>query len=112
MGARNEFAHPSQFSGDTILLDFEDLPASAGGVPPIAGRRLPSASFRRRDLPGAHDLVFARRLQIVFVPRCFCRYHSHPPCKRPASSRSFWECKLDRNISRDRKNIAALERNG
>ena len=66
-----------------------------------------------RSLPGCPDLVFGSRKKIIFVHGCFWHGHS---CRagqnRPASKRSYWEDKLNRNAARDRSNAARLRRNG
>ena len=69
--------------------------------------------LHRRDLPGAPDLVFPGRKKVIFVHGCF--WHGHD-CKhgrnRPASNRSYWTPKLDRNVARDQSNQAKLRELG
>src|SRR6266568_4891764 len=65
-----------------------------------------------RDLPGTPDLVFRGRHKIVFIHGCFWHAHS---CRagqnRPASDKTYWDAKLDRNLKRDR-NAGRLRRAG
>ena len=65
------------------------------------------------DLPGKPDLVFAGRGKVVFVHGCF--WHCHAGCPKhrfPATRRKYWRTKLDNNVRRDRRSIAALRRRG
>lgn len=69
--------------------------------------------LHRKDLPGKPDLVFPKHRIAVFVHGCF--WHRHPDCKKagmPKSKKKFWKAKFDRNVLRDRENVAALERMG
>jgi DNA mismatch endonuclease (patch repair protein) len=65
--------------------------------------------LHRSDLPGKPDLVFPSRRKIIFVHGCF--WHGHD-CRagrnRPATNTPYWERKLQRNIARDKSNIALL----
>ena len=68
--------------------------------------------LHRKDLPGKPDLVFASRRKVIFVHGCF--WHSHD-CKSahvPRSNQEYWRPKLERNKTRDGKNIEALEAKG
>jgi DNA mismatch endonuclease (patch repair protein) len=68
--------------------------------------------LHRKDLPGKPDLVFAGRRKVIFVHGCF--WHSHD-CKAahvPKSNVDYWGPKLQRNQSRDRKNLEALKADG
>lgn len=68
--------------------------------------------LHRADLPGKPDLVFPARSKVIFVHGCF--WHSHA-CKSglvPKSNRDFWLPKLRRNKARDRRSLAALEKQG
>ena len=86
--------------------------------PELAVRRLLHAMgyrFRlhRKDLPGTPDIVLPARHAAIFVHGCF--WHSHQGCKaaaRPASNQEYWGPKLDRNVTRDRRNQLALRRLG
>jgi DNA mismatch endonuclease, patch repair protein len=68
--------------------------------------------LHRKDLPGKPDLVFSSRRKVIFVHGCF--WHSHD-CKTahvPKSNMDYWEKKLERNKTRDRKNIEVLTAKG
>ena len=65
--------------------------------------------LHRRDLPGSPDLVFAGRKKVIFVHGCFWHQHACARGKRPSSNRRFWNSKLDANVQRDKRNIAALK---
>lgn len=65
--------------------------------------------LHRSDLPGTPDLLFPGRKKVIFVHGCFWHQHDCVRGKRPSSNESFWSSKLDANIRRDKKNIAALE---
>ena len=91
---------------------------SKGMKPELEVRRLlHSLGYRfrlhRADLPGKPDLVFPSRKKVVFVNGCF--WHSHPGCVRvriPATNRSYWVSKLERNSARDAHNLVLLEEMG
>lgn len=60
--------------------------------------------FRKnvKKLPGKPDIVLPKYKTVIFVNGCF--WHQHPSCKRsqrPTSNISYWNEKLDRNVSRD-----------
>ncbi|MFW2831556.1 very short patch repair endonuclease [Sphingomonas sp. ID0503] len=68
--------------------------------------------FRIHDkrLPGKPDIVLPRFKAVVLVHGCF--WHRHGGCKvatTPKSNTPFWQEKFDRNVERDRRNVAALE---
>lgn len=73
------------------------------------------ARFRlhRRDLPGTPDLVFPSRRKIIQVHGCF--WHRHEGCRAarmPKAHLDYWNAKLNRNVDRDRINLAALKELG
>ena len=62
-----------------------------------------------RSLPGCPDLAFAGRKKVIFVHGCF--WHQHERCRGahvPKSRLSYWQPKLQRNVSRDAKNEQLL----
>jgi DNA mismatch endonuclease (patch repair protein) len=69
--------------------------------------------LHRPDLPGKPDIVLPRRKKIIFVHGCFWHVHN---CRygrvRPASNASFWNEKRGKTKQRDRKNRAALRKEG
>jgi DNA mismatch endonuclease (patch repair protein) len=64
-------------------------------------------------LPGHPDIVFSSRRKVVFVHGCF--WHGHD-CRagrnRPASNLAYWSSKLTRNVTRDRRNVTRLKKDG
>ena len=65
--------------------------------------------LHKKDLPGRPDLVFPSRRKVIFVHGCF--WHAHKHCKAahlPKSNLEYWGPKLERNRTRDRKNIEGL----
>ena len=66
-----------------------------------------------KGLPGKPDLVFAGARAVLFVHGCF--WHMHR-CKYgkpvPATNRSFWAEKRRSNVERDKRNRAALKKDG
>ncbi|OYT73681.1 MAG: very short patch repair endonuclease [Chloracidobacterium sp. CP2_5A] len=83
----------------------------------IVRRMLHRAGFRYRlhdkKLAGKPDIVFPSRKKVIFVHGCF--WHQHPGCRladRPASNVDYWNAKLDGNVARDAKRLAALAASG
>jgi len=69
--------------------------------------------LHRKDLPGSPDIVFPGRRCAIFVHGCY--WHRHPGCRlayTPKSNIAFWEAKFERNVTRDKEAIAALEADG
>ena len=66
-----------------------------------------------KELSGSPDIVLPKFRLVVFVNGCFWHGHKCPRgVKRPVSNRAFWNQKLDSNITRDKRNIKALRRDG
>lgn len=66
-----------------------------------------------RKLPGRPDVVFPIRKKAIFINGCF--WHRHDGCRystTPKTRVEFWEAKFAANVSRDHRNIAALEQMG
>lgn len=66
--------------------------------------------LHRRDLPGRPDIVFPSLRKIIEVRGCF--WHRHSGCKNavlPKTRAGFWQAKFDATVSRDERNLAALE---
>lgn len=66
--------------------------------------------IHRADLPGNPDISLPRHKKVIFIHGCF--WHGHIECpraKRPSTNQEFWQKKLDKNIERDRQNIAKLD---
>jgi DNA mismatch endonuclease (patch repair protein) len=69
--------------------------------------------LHRRELPGCPDLVLKKSRKVIFVHGCF--WHGHKGCRRaarPTSNTEFWDRKLSGNVERDKRNRAALEKDG
>jgi DNA mismatch endonuclease (patch repair protein) len=89
-------------------------------TPEIVVRRLVSSlGYRYRlhvgRLPGRPDLVFPGRRKVIFVHGCFWHRHPNSRCRLarlPKSRLDFWLPKLESNLERDRRNQAALRRDG
>ncbi len=85
----------------------------------VVRRLLHSLGYRyrlhRKDLPGKPDLVFPSRRKVIFVHGCFWHQHSSSRCpivRQPKSNRGYWDEKLARNVTRDRRNIRRLRAEG
>ena len=86
--------------------------------PELAVRRiLHKAGYRYllhdKRLPGTPDIVFPSRRAIIEVRGCF--WHQHPGCPSaviPATRQDYWQPKLEKNVTRDLENHAALRRQG
>ncbi len=66
-----------------------------------------------RSLPGQPDLVFPGRKKVIFVNGCF--WHGHRGCPNatvPASRPDYWLAKLQKNRTRDVRNVRALRDDG
>ena len=65
--------------------------------------------LHRRDLPGTPDLAFPRLRKVIFVHGCF--WHRHAGCSRtttPKTRAAYWREKFEKNMERDRRNVATL----
>lgn len=69
--------------------------------------------LHRTELPGKPDIAFIGRKLVIFVHGCFWHGHS---CQRgarmPKTNQDYWSRKIERNRSRDAKNVAALHAMG
>lgn len=71
--------------------------------------------YRKNDkrLPGKPDIVLPKYRTVIFVNGCF--WHKHEGCRYfvwPKSNPEFWKEKIERNVERDRNNIAELRAAG
>ena len=63
------------------------------------------------EIPGRPDIVFPKQKVAIFVDGCF--WHMCPSCfSMPKSNLDYWEPKLKRNIMRDKRINAMLEKQG
>ncbi len=73
----------------------------------------PGYRLHRKDIPGNPDLVYVGARRAIFVHGCF--WHGHD-CARgarvPKQNRDYWLAKIARNVERDRRNLATLDRHG
>ena len=69
--------------------------------------------LHRKDLPGKPDLVLSRHKKVILVHGCYWHMHN---CKYgrvvPKTNAKFWREKREGNKQRDKKNIAALKKQG
>lgn len=66
-----------------------------------------------RRLPGSPDIVLAKHRTAIMVNGCF--WHGHDCARgsrRPKTNSRYWREKIARNQARDKKNAAALRRQG
>lgn len=66
-----------------------------------------------KGLVGKPDLLLAGTKNVIFVHGCF--WHKHKRCKRsniPKSNKTYWVKKIESNISRDKKNVSVLKKQG
>lgn len=65
-----------------------------------------------RTLPGCPDIVLPKYKTVIFVNGCF--WHKHD-CSRfvwPSTNEDYWRPKILRNVERDKRNIAELQKLG
>lgn len=85
--------------------------------PEILVRKLLHALGRRfrlhvRSLPGTPDIVMPRHRLVVQVHGCFWHGHTCRRGKRPVTRRTFWNEKIEKNISRDAISASQLRELG
>lgn len=70
-------------------------------------------ALHRNDLPGHPDIVLVRHEKIILVHGCFWHMHN---CKHgrssPTTNYRFWQTKREGNVSRDKRNLRKLRRDG
>ncbi len=59
--------------------------------------------LHQANLPGKPDLVLARYNAVIFIHGCFWHGHDCSVFKWPASNKSFWKIKINKNIKRDQE---------
>lgn len=91
---------------------------SADTSPELIVRRLVHGMGYRyrlhgRALPGRPDLVLPRLGKLIFVHGCFWHRHACDAGRStPATRTDYWQAKFARNVSRDRRTLARLRREG
>lgn len=68
--------------------------------------------YRLHDkfLPGKPDIKLTKYKCLIFINGCF--WHGHENCKiyvMPKTNKEFWYSKIQKNISRDKKNLDDLK---
>ncbi|WP_449121276.1 very short patch repair endonuclease [Pseudomonas viridiflava] len=69
--------------------------------------------LHQRNLAGSPDLVLNKYKIAIFVHGCF--WHRHELCAystTPASRIEFWKDKFEKNVLRDKRNVASLIEDG
>jgi len=71
--------------------------------------------YRKNDkrYAGKPDIVLPKYKTAIFVNGCF--WHQHPECSKavlPKSNTDYWLPKLEKNVLRDKTNIAILKQEG
>src|SRR4030042_5055604 len=70
-------------------------------------------SLHRKDLLGKPDLTLVKYGKIIFVHGCFWHMHNCRYGKvRPATNVKFWQKKREGNVTRDKRNMRKLRREG
>lgn len=65
--------------------------------------------LHNKKLPGSPDIVMRRFKTVIFVHGCF--WHGHENCKYyrlPKSNTEFWQDKINKNRTRDERDVEAL----
>lgn len=68
-----------------------------------------------RELPGRPDIVLRAPRKIIEVRGCFWHRHDVPECRNavlPKTRAAWWAEKLKSNVTRDIRNLQALEAEG
>jgi len=70
-------------------------------------------ALHRKALTGQPDIVLIRHCKIIFVHGCF--WHMHK-CRygrvTPATNTKFWQTKREGNVTRDKRNLRKLRKEG
>ncbi|MBT1446354.1 DNA mismatch endonuclease Vsr [Shewanella sp. JM162201] len=82
----------------------------------VVRKALYQRGFRYRiapvGIPGKPDIWMGKHRAAVFINGCFWHAHGCHLFTLPRTRRAFWAEKLNGNVIRDRKNLAALHRLG
>ena len=78
----------------------------------LAGMRIGGWRRNKDSITGKPDVVFHAEGIAVFVDGCF--WHGCPKCNRklPETNQGYWISKIERNVERDKKNVAVLSESG
>ena len=73
--------------------------------------RLRSWKLNAKSLPGSPDIAFPQSKTAIFIDGCF--WHGCLKCyRRPQTSQSYWDAKVQRNKTRDKRNRKILKQMG
>ena len=64
--------------------------------------------IHRKDLPGRPDIVFSAKHKVVLIHGCFWHGHGCEKGKLPKSREEYWRPKIESNMARDARVVAAL----
>lgn len=64
--------------------------------------------LHRKELPGSPDIVFKKRMKVIFVHGCFWHSHGCQKGQAPKSRMEYWGPKLAENRQRDARNVSKL----
>lgn len=65
-----------------------------------------------KSLPGCPDIVLPKYHTVVFVNGCFWHHHDCARFVWPSPHAEYWHTKIQGNVDRDMKSIAALKAAG
>ncbi|MDN0047177.1 DNA mismatch endonuclease Vsr [Megasphaera hexanoica] len=65
-----------------------------------------------KTLPGKPDIVLSKYKTVIFVNGCFWHKHDCPKFVWPSSNTEYWIPKIQRNVERDQRNYAELQKLG
>ena len=126
----NKHCHPIRFDNYFLLLGMTDVHSTEirsynmsrikgkNTKPELLVRRFLFANgFRYRlnvkTLPGKPDIVLPKYNTVIFINGCF--WHGCAKCSRnlvPATNPDFWQLKIEKNKTRDRKISRELRQKG
>ena len=71
--------------------------------------------YRKNDrrYPGTPDIVLPKYKTVIFINGCF--WHGHEGCRYfvwPKNNADFWRDKIEKNVSRDKRDYGLLQQMG
>lgn len=101
---------------ETVSARMKRVPRENTAPELIIRSKLHKTGFRfrlhARHLPGTPDIVLPRHKLAIFVNGCFWHGHHCNRGKRPQSNQRYWNAKIDKTISRDKRNAKELRELG
>ena len=64
--------------------------------------------LHKKELPGRPDIVLLKYHAVIFIHGCFWHRHGCSLTTMPESNQAFWLAKFNKNVIRDKQNIAVL----